>query len=53
MAPDGMIIDIQPDGGDPELCRAALKVAIKAKLLSSPSPAVYEVFKKAVLDFQL
>ncbi|EDV0529329.1 cell envelope integrity protein TolA [Salmonella enterica subsp. enterica] len=53
MAPDGMILDIQPDGGDPDLCRAAMKVAKKTKLPSPPSPAIYDVFKKAVLDFQL
>ncbi|HBM0098205.1 TPA: cell envelope integrity protein TolA [Salmonella enterica subsp. enterica serovar Blitta] len=53
MAPDGVILSIKSDGGDPALCRAAMKVAKKTKLPSPPSPAIYDVFKKAVLDFQL
>ncbi|EBV1275114.1 cell envelope integrity protein TolA [Salmonella enterica subsp. enterica serovar Oranienburg] len=53
MAPDGVILSIKSDGGDPDLCRAAMKAAKKTKLPSPPSPAIYDVFKKAVLDFRL
>lgn len=53
MAPDGVILSIKSDGGDPALCRAAMKAAKKTKLPSPPSPAIYDVFKKAVLDFRL
>ncbi|ECD7244688.1 cell envelope integrity protein TolA [Salmonella enterica] len=53
MAPDGVILNIKSEGGDPALCRAAMKAARKAEWPRPPSPAVYNVFKKAVLDFRL
>ncbi|EDW4373886.1 cell envelope integrity protein TolA [Salmonella enterica subsp. diarizonae] len=53
MAPDGVILNIKSEGGDPALCRAAMKAARKAEWPRPPSPAVYNVFKTAVLDFRL
>ena len=52
MAPDGLLLDVQTEGGDPELCRAALEAVKKAEFPRPPSPEVYEVFKNAPLDFQ-
>ncbi|EEZ5267585.1 TPA: cell envelope integrity protein TolA, partial [Escherichia coli] len=52
LAPDGMLLDIKPEGGDPALCQAALAAAKLAKIPKPPSQAVYEVFKNAPLDFK-
>ncbi|ENE2467036.1 cell envelope integrity protein TolA, partial [Escherichia coli] len=52
LAPDGMLLDIKPEGGDPALCQAALAAAKLAKIPKPPSQAVYEVFKNAQLDFK-
>ena len=49
LAPDGMLLDIKPEGGDPALCQAALAAAKLAKIPKPPSQAVYEVFKNAPL----
>lgn len=51
IAPDGRILDIKSDGGDPSLCRAAMSAA-KKTALPPPPPDIYSVFKKAVLAFQ-
>ncbi|WP_226855142.1 cell envelope integrity protein TolA, partial [Enterobacter asburiae] len=52
LAPDGMLLDIKSEGGDPALCTAALAAARQAKMPKPPSQAVYEVFKNAPLDFK-
>ncbi|ECA3795203.1 cell envelope integrity protein TolA [Salmonella enterica subsp. enterica] len=52
MAPDGVILNIRSEGGDPDLCPAAMEAANKTELPRPPSPSVYEVFKKVVLDFR-
>ncbi|EPQ1147667.1 cell envelope integrity protein TolA, partial [Citrobacter amalonaticus] len=52
LASDGMLLDIQSEGGDPALCQAALAAARQAKIPKPPSQAVYEVFKNAPLDFK-
>ena len=52
MAPDGLLIDVKAEGGDPALCQAALAAARQAKFPKPPSQAVYEVFKNAPLDFK-
>ncbi len=49
-APDGMLLDIKPEGGDPALCQAALAAAKLAD--PETTTAVYEVFKNAPLDFK-
>jgi colicin import membrane protein len=52
MAPDGLLIDVKAEGGDPALCQAALAAARQAKFPKPPSEAVYDVFKNAPLDFK-
>ncbi len=52
LAPDGLLLDLQSEGGDPALCQAALAAARQAKFPKPPSQAVYEVFKNAPLDFK-
>ncbi len=52
MAPDGLLLGVKTEGGDPELCRSALEAVKKAEFPRPPSPEVYEVFKNAPLDFQ-
>lgn len=37
LAPDGMLLDIKPEGGDPALCQAALAAAKLAKIPKPPS----------------
>lgn len=52
MAPDGMLISVQAEGGDPALCQVALAAAKQAKLPKPPSTAIYEKFKNAPIDFK-
>ncbi|HAU5465639.1 TPA: cell envelope integrity protein TolA, partial [Cronobacter sakazakii] len=52
LAPDGLLLDIQSEGGDPALCQAAISAARQAKIPKPPSQAVYEVFKNAPLLFK-
>jgi len=52
LAPDGMLIDIKAEGGDPALCQAAVAAARQARIPKPPTQDVYEVFKNAALDFK-
>ncbi len=52
LAPDGLLLDIKSEGGDPALCQAAIAAARLAKIPKPPSQDVYEVFKNAPLDFK-
>lgn len=52
LAPDGLLIDIKAEGGDPALCQAAIAAAKLAKIPKPPSQDVYEVFKNVPLDFK-
>ena len=52
MNPDGSLISVSAEGGDPALCQAALAAARQAKFPKPPSEAVYEVFKNAPIDFK-
>ncbi|ERT11986.1 cell envelope integrity protein TolA [Photorhabdus temperata] len=52
LAPDGLLIDIKPEGGDQALCQAAVAAAKQAKIPKPPSKEVYEVFKNAPIDFK-
>ncbi len=53
LAPDGMLLDIKPEGEDfLALCQAALAAAKLAKIPKPPSQAVYEVFKKRAIGLQ-
>lgn len=52
LAPDGMLIAVQAEGGDPALCRAAIKATTNARFPKPPSQVVYGEFKNAVLVFR-
>lgn len=51
MAPDGLVIGVKVEGGDPALCQAAAAAARQAKMPKPPSKEVYEAFKNAPIDF--
>ncbi|MDT3250865.1 cell envelope integrity protein TolA [Serratia sp. root2] len=52
LAPDGMLINARAEEGDPDLCRAAIKAATKARFPKPPSPAVYDALKNPILEFR-
>jgi colicin import membrane protein len=52
LAPDGLLISVSSEGGDPALCQAAIAAAKSAKIPRPPSQAVYEAFKDASLVFK-
>lgn len=52
LAPDGMLISVSSDGGDPALCQAAVSAAKLAAIPRPPSPKVYEAVKNATLEFK-
>lgn len=52
LAPDGTLLDVKSEGGDPALCRAATRATMEAKMPKPPSKAVYEIFKNAPMDFK-
>lgn len=52
LARDGMVLNVQSEGGDAILCDAALKAVQVAKIPPAPSDEVYQVFKNTPLDFR-
>lgn len=52
LAPDGLLLSIRADQGDPELCQAAIKAIVNARLPKPPTAAVYEAVKSSVLEFR-
>ena len=52
LAPDGMLLEVRAEEGDPDLCRAAIKAAAKARFPKSPSPAVYDALKNPIVEFR-
>ncbi|SVK54814.1 cell envelope integrity inner membrane protein TolA [Acinetobacter baumannii] len=52
LAPDGLLISIRAEQGDPELCQAAIKAIVNARLPKPPTAAVYEAVKSSVLEFR-
>ncbi len=52
LAPDGMLIDIIAEGGDPALCKAALMAAKQARIPKPPSDELYDIFKNIPLVFK-
>ncbi|HGM5473027.1 TPA: cell envelope integrity protein TolA [Serratia marcescens] len=52
LAPDGLLISIRADQGDPELCQAAIKAIVNARLPKPPTAAIYEAVKSSVLEFR-
>jgi TolA protein len=54
LAPNGLLMDIKSEEGDPELCQAAISATVAVhKFPAPPNQKVYDVFKNAVLDFKL
>jgi len=53
LAPDGSLMSVKAVGGDPDLCQAAIAATKEAHIPAPPNNEVYDVFKQAVLDFQL
>lgn len=51
-APDGMLLDVRAESGDPALCRAAIKAITNTRFPKPPSQAVYGAFKNSVLEFR-
>lgn len=52
LAPDGMLISIRAEQGEPELCQAAIKAITNARLPKPPTAAVYEAVKSSALEFR-
>lgn len=52
LAPDGVLISVTEEGGDPALCQAALAAAKQAPIPEPPNKNVYQVFKNASLVFK-
>lgn len=52
LAPDGMLLDVRAEGGDPALCLAAVVATANASFPKPPTPAVYAVVKNAALEFR-
>jgi colicin import membrane protein len=52
LAPDGMLINVRAEEGDPDLCRAAINAAKNARFPKPPSPAVYDALKNPILEFR-
>lgn len=51
-APDGMLLAVRAESGDPALCQAAIKAIINTRFPKPPSQAVYDAFKNSVLEFR-
>jgi len=52
-APDGLLLSVKSEGGDPELCSAALAAASKAKYPPFINDKMYNAFKNVPIDFRL
>ncbi|WP_300004396.1 cell envelope integrity protein TolA [uncultured Cedecea sp.] len=52
-APDASLLSVKSEGGDPELCHAALEAASQAKYPPFINDKMYNIFKNAALDFKL
>ncbi|HEI9713382.1 TPA: cell envelope integrity protein TolA [Serratia marcescens] len=52
LAPDGMLISIRAEQGEPELCQAAIKAIANARLPKPPTAAAYEAVKSSTLEFR-
>ncbi|MEN5279684.1 cell envelope integrity protein TolA [Serratia marcescens] len=52
LAPDGMLISIRAEQGEPQLCQAAIKAIANARLPKPPTAAVYEAVNNGTLEFR-
>ncbi|MCS3432924.1 cell envelope integrity protein TolA [Klebsiella sp. BIGb0407] len=53
LAQDGALLSVKSEGGDPELCSAALTAANKAQYPPFINDEIYNLFKNAPIDFRL
>ncbi|MBZ8271564.1 cell envelope integrity protein TolA [Escherichia coli] len=53
MAPNGLLLQVKRESGDPDLCREAMNAVKNADIPSPPSSGVYKAFRNGVLDFKL
>ncbi|TNV22894.1 cell envelope integrity protein TolA [Buttiauxella sp. B2] len=54
LAPNGMLMGVKSEEGDPELCQAAISATTAVNQFPAPpNQKIYDVFKNAVLDFKL
>ncbi|MEB5993294.1 cell envelope integrity protein TolA [Serratia ureilytica] len=51
LAPDGLPIGVRTEGGDPALCRAAMKAVTDARLPKPPTPEIHNAFQIITLEF--
>lgn len=52
LSPEGILMSVTAEGGDPALCQAAIAAAKQAKIPKPPNDDVYQVFKNAALVFK-
>lgn len=52
MAPNGLLLEVKRESGDPGLCREAMNAVKNADIPAPPSPEVYKVFQNGALDFK-
>ncbi|BEN73208.1 hypothetical protein SMKC081_13530 [Serratia marcescens] len=52
LAPDGLPIGVRTEGGDPALCRAAMKAVTDARLPKPPTPEIHNAFQIITLEFR-
>ena len=52
LAPDGMPVGVRTEGGDPDLCRAAMQAVADARLPKPPTPEVQNAFQIITLEFR-
>ncbi|MBW0675087.1 cell division protein MukB [Escherichia coli] len=53
MAPNGLLLQVKRESGDPDLCREAMNAVKNADIPLPPSSGVYKAFRNGVLDFKL
>ncbi|AVE48801.1 cell envelope integrity protein TolA [Serratia marcescens] len=52
LAPDGLLISVRAEQGEPQLCQAAIKAIVNARLPKPPTAAVYEAVNNGTLEFR-
>lgn len=52
LAPDGVPVGVRTEGGDPDLCRAAMKAVADARLPKPPTPEVHNAFQIITLELR-
>ncbi|MGQ6394732.1 cell envelope integrity protein TolA [Serratia nevei] len=52
LAPDGMPVGVRTEGGDPDLCRAAMQAVADARLPKPPTPEIQNALQIITLEFR-